>query len=263
MAVAQGHPCICKLWGFLECSEPQYPIVLVMDRVRGRSLDLVIHSTRWDRLAEQTVAQLGAILIDGLRHLNNLNIVLRDMTSRNILIRTNEDGTRGTPTLIDFGMARQLPHNGHCLFEYCGTRHSRSPEMITGHGYGIPADWWALGVVLYEALFGVLPFYDADDDALDYKITHATSLKFPENVPASTTAKDAIAQLLHTDPLTRMNATNAMEHPFFKEYLQLAESHFEIALSDDAASDTDCAHDTRVFDDFDKDETHTQTREKN
>lgn len=48
-------------------------------------------------------------------------------------------------------------------YTFCGTSTYMAPEVIEDQGYGPMADWWALGVLLYEMMAGYLPF-DSDNE---------------------------------------------------------------------------------------------------
>jgi serine/threonine protein kinase len=52
----------------------------------------------------------------------------------------------------------------------CGTPDYLAPEVLAGKGHGCGADWWGLGVLIYELLTGETPFYDDDIVKLYAKI---------------------------------------------------------------------------------------------
>jgi len=54
-----------------------------------------------------------------------------------------------------------------------------APEMILGNGHNHTIDWWALGILLYEMLVGIPPFYDKNKSKMYYLITNCT-FKFPD-----------------------------------------------------------------------------------
>ena len=59
--------------------------------------------------------------------------------------------------LVDFGFAKRVPGSGR-TYTLCGTPDYMSPELVMGRGYGRGADYWALGVLVYEMITGVTPF---------------------------------------------------------------------------------------------------------
>ena len=68
---------------------------------------------------------------------------------------------RGFIKLVDFGFAKQVPAKER-TYTFCGTPEYIAPEVILGNGYGSSADVWALGVLMYELLFGHTPFHNAN-----------------------------------------------------------------------------------------------------
>ena len=96
----------------------------------------------------------------GVGELHSKGIMHRDLKLENILI-----DDKGYVKLIDYGLAKIL-QGDELAMSYCGTPEYLSPEMVNGDGHDFTVDWWAVGILIYEMLIGVTPFFNKNRQLL-------------------------------------------------------------------------------------------------
>jgi serum/glucocorticoid-regulated kinase 2 len=135
-----------------------------------------------------------------------------DLKPENILLDYS-----GHIALCDFGLCKLNMKDGSKTNTFCGTPEYLAPELLLGDGYTKAVDWWTLGILLFEMLTGLPPFYDENVKEMYKKIVQAP-LKFPDEV--SPVAQDLLTKMLDRDPAKRLGANGAEEikrHKFFDD----------------------------------------------
>ncbi|KEP50292.1 AGC/NDR kinase [Rhizoctonia solani 123E] len=95
-------------------------------------------------------------------------------------------------------------------YSVCGTNSYMSPEVIRGQGYSFSCDWWSLGVIMFECLYGYPPFVSATRHVTRQKILNwRTSLRFPPRPRISREGVDLMARLL-CEPEDRIGAQGGL-----------------------------------------------------
>lgn len=95
---------------------------------------------------------------------------------------------------------------------FVGTEEYVAPEVISGGGHDFAVDWWSLGVVLYEMLYGTTPFRGSNRKETFFRILS----KPPNLVGERTSLRDLIRRLLEKDPSRRISLEEIKGHEFFR-----------------------------------------------
>ena len=183
-----------------------------MPYITGGELYKVLKSRR--TFDEPTVKFFIAQVIIGLGKLHEKGIMHRDLKLENIMLDTN-----GYVKIIDFGMAKMLETPNQLAHTVCGTPEYYAPELINEEGYDKTVDWWACGILIYEMLTGVTPFFAQMRNRL-YQNIRTGNVNWPANRPCSNEMKNLVQQLLNRDPTTRLGQgedgyMQILQHPWF------------------------------------------------
>ena len=128
---------------------------LVMEYLPGGSLAQRLG--QGERLAAVQVKRMALDIVAGLEAAHHRGVVHRDVKPANIFF-----DARGTAKLGDFGVAHLVDLGQTQTGGLIGTLAYMSPEQITGAPISIAADLYALGITLFEAITGRLPFLGPD-----------------------------------------------------------------------------------------------------
>ncbi|KZT70610.1 Pkinase-domain-containing protein [Daedalea quercina L-15889] len=187
-------------------------LYLVMSFVNGG--ELFYHLQREGKFDEGRSRFYAAELLCALEHLHGFNVVYRDLKPENILL----DYT-GHIALCDFGLCKLNMSESEKTNTFCGTPEYIAPELLESQGYTKTVDWWTLGVLLYEMMTGLPPFYDENVNVMYQRIL-SDPLLFPPDM--SHDARSIMTALLQRNPDRRLGANGAEDikrHAFFSKHI--------------------------------------------
>ncbi|TQE12726.1 hypothetical protein C1H46_001599 [Malus baccata] len=136
----------------------------------------------------------AAEIVSAVAHLHANGIMHRDLKPENILLDAD-----GHAMLTDFGLAKQLEENTRSN-SMCGTVEYMPPEIVLGKGHDKAADWWSVGVLLFEMLTGK-PHFTGNREKIQQKIVKE-KIKLPSFL--SSEAHSLLKALLQKDPTKRL-----------------------------------------------------------
>ncbi|KAM4718998.1 serine/threonine-protein kinase Sgk3 isoform 3-T3 [Anableps anableps] len=200
------HPFLVGLHYSFQTTDKLY---FVLDFVNGG--ELFFHLQRERTFPESRAKFYIAEMASALGYLHSLNIVYRDLKPENILL-----DHEGHIVLTDFGLCKEGISQTDTTSTFCGTPEYLAPEVLRKHPYDNTVDWWCLGSVLYEMLFGLPPFYSRDTHEMYDNILHKPLAMRPG---ASSTAWSLLQGLLEKDRTHRLGSRDDFNeiktHSFF------------------------------------------------
>ncbi|XP_056232779.1 calcium/calmodulin-dependent protein kinase (CaM kinase) II beta 1 isoform X7 [Seriola aureovittata] len=202
------HPNIVRLHDSISEEGFHY---LLFDLVTGGELfeDIVAREYYSEADASHCIHQI----LESVHHIHQHDIVHRDLKPENLLLASK--CKNAAVKLADFGLAIEVQGDQQAWFGFAGTPGYLSPEVLRKEAYGKPVDIWACGVILYILLVGYPPFWDEDQHKLYQQIkAGAYDFPSPEWDTVTPEAKNLINQMLTINPAKRINAQEALKHPW-------------------------------------------------
>ncbi len=169
-AAALQSPYIVNVYDWGKDEDTYY---IVMEYLRGTDLKSGIR--KHGALAPRKVAQIGSQIAQALTVAHRHDIIHRDIKPQNIMVQPD-----GNIKVMDFGIARAK--NSHLTADnsVLGTAHYVSPEQTQGKDLGATSDIYSLGIVMYEAATGKVPF--EGDDAISVALKQVNEEPVPPSV---------------------------------------------------------------------------------
>ena len=216
-AASLTHPSLVHVYDSGSDGDAHFIVMELLDR--HRSLRQTLDEA--GPMAGVEVLRIGTELLAGLRVIHDRGLVHCDVKSGNVMLGP------GVAKLIDFGIAR-APNEAHEGETSIGSLQFMSPEQLHGEPLSPASDLFSLGVVLYEALTGRMPYEGRTPE--EVSAAHARGVVRPpsalvDGVPGR--LDDAILQALRREPASRFHSAQAMARA-----LEAADD--EVARSSDA-----------------------------
>mmetsp|Transcript_4376 Transcript_4376/g.7400 ORF Transcript_4376/g.7400 Transcript_4376/m.7400 type:complete len:314 (+) Transcript_4376:1292-2233(+) len=207
--LAGKHPLIVGLdFAF----QNEYRLYLIMEFCPGGDLGRQIRLKR--KLAEEEARLYIAEIIVAIEFLHNNKIIFRDLKPENIVLSAD-----GHAKLTDFGLSKENVGSLMQNNSFVGSIAYLAPEILKKQGHTKSLDWYLTGVLLYELIVGIPPYYHNNRKELFENI-----LSGPLRVPhtMSVEARDLILNLLNRNPKKRLgagpdDAEELKKHQFFKD----------------------------------------------
>jgi protein-serine/threonine kinase len=236
-----NHPFIVTLYHSFQSEEHLY---LCMEYCSGGEFFRALQTRPGKCIPEDDARFYAAEVTAALEYLHLMGFIYRDLKPENILLHQS-----GHIMLSDFDLSKQSDPGGKptmiigrngtntnslptidtksCIANFrtnsfVGTEEYIAPEVIKGCGHTSAVDWWTLGILIYEMLFGTTPFKGKNRNATFANILR-DDVPFPEHSGSpqiSNLCKSLIRKLLIKDENRRLGAragaSDVKNHPFFR-----------------------------------------------
>lgn len=202
------HPFIVGIKYAFQTPEKLY---MILEFCPGGDLGSVLK--REKKLSEERARLYITEIILALEALHKKDIIFRDLKPDNVVL-----DAEGHAMLTDFGLSKEGVVNNSSARSFCGSVAYLAPEVLRRQGHGKSVDWYLVGVLLYEMLVGIPPYFSSNKDQM-FKNIKSGPLRMPERLSKDT--KDFIIKLLNKNPSKRLGAGKGdseelKSHPFFE-----------------------------------------------
>ncbi|KAI9497632.1 kinase-like domain-containing protein [Zychaea mexicana] len=235
-----NHPFIVTLYHSFQSQDYLY---FVMEYCMGGEFFRALQLRPGKCLSEEGAKFYAAEVTAALEYLHLQGHIYRDLKPENILLHQS-----GHIMLTDFDLSKgSHPPGKPCVVKssspymppsidtrscvsnlrtnsFVGTEEYIAPEVIKGCGHTSTVDWWTLGILIFEMLYGTTPFKGNNRNETFSRILHFHPMFGEQPAPyktnLSSNCKNLIHKLLHKDEHKRLGsragASDVKAHPFFK-----------------------------------------------
>ena len=178
--------------------QDQYKLYFIQEFMQGG--ELFFHLQKEKKFNSEKTKFYTIEILLALEDIHKNNMIYRDLKPENILFDKN-----GHIKLTDFGLSKIL--NEKKAYTICGTPEYLAPEILSNEGYEKSVDFFSLGCLMYEMLFGKSPYKNSNNtnDNNNNNILNITNNKIPQMPDYfNFSEKDIITKLLNPNPKKRL-----------------------------------------------------------
>ena len=221
-----NHINIIKVYDII--SEENNKIYIILEYFKNGDLSKVINNKILTEVQSQNYSMQ---LKDGIKYLYEHNIIHRDLKPQNILV-SDENILK----ICDFGFARYF-NKDLMLGTLCGSPLYMAPEIMANNKYNNKSDLWSLGIIIYEFLYGKVPFkgtnlIELNKNIQENNISYESSRNIPEECII------LLSKLLVQDPNNRIEWQHFFNYNWLNNSLLEKEENnlLEISISNNSES---------------------------
>ena len=178
------HKNIIKVYDVIKQTNKIY---IVTEYCHDGDMSTILFNPLKEDIAKYYFYQIAS----GIRYMKDNNIIHRDIKPKNIMLSDN----RLTLKLADFGFAKIQESKMVKSTSICGSPLYMAPEILNINVYSDSVDIWALGIIMYEMLFGSHPF-ESCKDYEELRRMAKTTINIPNSVNISHEALELLKKLL-------------------------------------------------------------------
>ena len=182
-------------------------IYLILDYYKNGDLSNFL---KGKSLKEKFARKYSIQLKNGIQYLINNNILHRDLKPQNILISDTY-----IIKITDFGFARYFTKDT-MIETICGSPLYMAPEIMSKNCYTIKSDLWSIGIIIYEMLYGTVPFKGSNIFILLNTINN-TNLKFDKKYSISKSCITLLKSLIEKNSDTRCSWESFFNHEWLSD----------------------------------------------
>jgi hypothetical protein len=207
-----NHPNIVKIYAFY-CNDKYYQIIT--EFCKKGELDQYIKKS----FSEKQLAIIFYQILSGLVYLHDKKVIHRNIKLKNIMILEKEEDIYSKEEylwikIIDFHTG-EIFHNNKKKSSLDNSYYT--PPEALAHNYSEKSDIWSVGIILYLALTGKIPFDGKTNEEIYYKIKNTSYNDLdPRFMAHSSEVRDLLDKLLQKDVNKRLSAKEALNNEWFK-----------------------------------------------